>query len=246
MRPLSLRWLHGSSCWGLVPVWKGFIPLQRDDAPVKWVEAPRALSPFTWEASASSGENSFSFHGHFCFSFLFQTQSWAFCRSVMHMGSPCPLGSDMWASALFSSKDQLFLGKPFSHPCKETPGDSTWPNFQACPCLSDGHIKWTSVLWYVRETQPCSSIWQEVLLMNAVDLSTSAVHYLCKEHHAFPMFCHINSDNNWYRKVNTELPSPNLNFRLRSVPCGLLWESGLALLSPFILHRMKEVVWMDF
>lgn len=82
--------------------------------------------------------------------------------------------------------------------------------------------------------------------MNVMDLSTPVAHYLCKEHHAFPMFCHINSDNNWYRKRNTDLLSPTLNFRLRSVPCELLSESSLALLSPFIIHKMKEVVWIDF
>lgn len=82
--------------------------------------------------------------------------------------------------------------------------------------------------------------------MNVVDLSTLVAHYWCKEHHAFPMFCHINSENNWDTKRNPELPSPNLNFRLRSVPCELLWESGLALLSPFIIHKTEEVVWMDF
>lgn len=173
-------------------------------------------------------------------------QTWALCHSgsVLHTDLPVLL-DQTWASALFSRSTFSPESPSVTHADRHLV-DSTLPNFQACPHLSDGHIKWTYLLQYVREASSCSSIRQNMLLMKVMDLSTSVAHCLCKEHHAFPMFCHINSDNNRYRKRNTDLPSPNLIFRLRSVSCELLWESGLGLLRSFIIHKMKEIVWIDF
>ena len=57
----------------------------------------------------------------------------------------CPLGSDLWPSALFSQKEGLFPRRPFGHSCRHLVSPPYHP-IQTCPSWVECQIKWTYLL----------------------------------------------------------------------------------------------------